>query len=172
MSWVICGADKQGNPFPFEANSVKGSCRTALGSLLEAFDQPDTEEVLRARHSLGRQPGLYTLMWDDGVILRLAGFWVVFGHHYLEDGPFGPPDKTPPYVEDMLEALTEEVWWKNYAVYPEQDQQWKPTILFEWPNDLANRAQLRPPGLPLPDSEFAQEEEDDVGAEFWLERLQ
>ena len=79
MSWIICGADKQGNPFPFEANSVKGSCRTALGSLLEAFDQPDTEEILRSRNSLGRQPGLYTLMWDDGVILRLAGFWVVFG---------------------------------------------------------------------------------------------
>ena len=172
MSWIICGEDKQGNPFTFEANSVKGSCRTALGALLEAKDQPDTAEVLRSRQSLVRKPGLYTLMWDDGTQPLLAGFWIVFGHHYLEDGPFGPPDKTPPYVEEILEALTEEVWWKNYSVYPQKEQQWQPTIILEWPNDLANRSQIRPPGLPLPDSEFAQEEEDDFGAEFWLERLE
>ena len=40
-------------------------------------------------------------MWDDGTQPLLAGFWIVFGHHYLEDGPFGPPDKTPPYVEEI-----------------------------------------------------------------------
>ena len=106
------------------------------------------------------------------MVLHLAGFWIVFGHHYLEDGPFGPPDKTPPYVEDILEALTEEVWWKNYSVYPQKDQEWKPTIILEWPNAIANRSQLRPPGLPLPASEFAQEEEDDFGVESWLERLE
>ena len=172
MSWIICGEDKVGNPFPFEANSVKGSCRNALGNLLETMDQPDTEDSLRARHCGARKPGLYMLLWDDGVVVSLAGFWIVFGHHYLEDGPFGPPDKTPPYVEDILEALTEEVWWKNYAVYPTAEQTWKPTILLEWPNAIANRSQLRPPGLPLPASEFAQEDEGDFGVESWLERLE
>ncbi len=178
MSWIICGEDKVGNPFPFEASSVKGSCRHALGDLLEIMDQSTPGEVLRARHSLARKPGLYMLLWDQeageggGSQIQLAGFWIVFGHHYLEDGPFGPPDKTPPYVEDILEALTEEVWWKNYAVYPKQGQEWKPTILLEWPNDISNRSQLRPPGLPLPASEFAQEEVDDFGVESWLERLE
>ena len=40
MSWIICGEDKQGNPFTFEANSVKGSCRTALGALLKQRTNP------------------------------------------------------------------------------------------------------------------------------------
>ena len=119
MSWLICGEDKQGNPFAFEANSVKGSCRVALGQLLEAQDLMDSADILRAHQSLVRKPGLYTLMWDNGSQLFLAGFWIVFGHHYLEDGPFGPPDKTPPYVEEILEALTEEVWWKkSFCISP------------------------------------------------------
>ena len=58
MSWIICGEDKLGNPFPFEANSVKGSCRNALGNLLETIDLPDTEDVLRARHHQQIDPGL------------------------------------------------------------------------------------------------------------------
>lgn len=172
MSWIICGEDKQGRPFSFEANSVKGSCRVALGALLEASNKSGGADILRARKTTARQPGLYKLLWDDGNQVHLAGFWIVFGHHYLEDGPFGPPDKTPPYVEDILESLTEEVWWKNYSVYPKRDKEWSPTIILEWPNDLANRCQLRPPGLPLPDTEFAQDEADDFGAEFWLERME
>ena len=172
MSWIICGEDKQGNPFKFDSSAVKASCRVALEALLMADNKKDGMEILRSRATDARKPGLYKLLWDDGVTLSLAGFWIVFGHHYLEDGPFGPPDKTPPYAADILEALTEEVWWKNYMVYPKKDTQWSPTLILEWPNDLANRSQLRPPGLPLPDSEFAQEAEDDFGAEFWLERIE
>lgn len=172
MSWLICGSDKQGNPFSFEANAVKGSCRATLSTLLEVLAGEDPLETLRARSGFARKPGLYQLLWDDGSNIYLAGFWVVFGHHYLEDGPYGPPDKVPPYSEDILEALTEEVWWKNYAVYPREENTWKPTLIFEWPNDVSNRSLLRPPGLPLPSSEFAQQKDDDYGAEFWLERFE
>ena len=172
MSWLICGSDKQGNPFSFEANAVKGSCRATLSTLLEILSGEEPQETLRARGSFARKPGLYQLLWDDGTKISLAGFWIVFGHHYLEDGPFGPPDKVPPYSEDILEALTEEVWWKNYDVYPRTENVWEPILIFEWPNDVANRSNLRPPGLPLPSSEFAQQASDDYGSEFWLERFE
>jgi hypothetical protein len=172
MSWIICGSDKQGTPFSFEANSVKGSCRNTLGILLETLKEEDGVETLRDRVSLARKPGLYQLLWDDGSTVYLAGFWIVFGHHYLEDGPFGPPDKDPPYVEDLLEAMTEEVWWKNYPVHPRVKNRWRPTIILEWPSDISYRSSFSPPGLPLPASEIAKDIEDDTGAEYWLERIE
>ena len=56
------------------------------------------------------QPGLYLLLNDDGDFPQLVGFWIVFGSAY-RGWPQGP-DRDPPYAQEILEALTEEVWWK------------------------------------------------------------
>ena len=90
----------------------------------------------------------------------LVGFWIHLGAHYLEDGVNGAPDKDAPYAGEILEALTEEVWWKNLDVYPLDGKTWKPIIILEWPSELAYRSMLSPPGLTMPESEYAVIEEE------------
>ena len=134
MKWLIC-SNKQGRPYAFEAASIKGSIRNALSDLLSlkqlklSEDEESGADQLRNRNTNHLFPGLYLILNDDGQNFpRLVGFWVVFGHHYLEDGPQGAPDKDPPYAQEILEALTEEVWWENYVVYPREGKTWNPLI--------------------------------------------
>jgi hypothetical protein len=174
MNWIIC-ANRRGAPYNFEASSIKGSIRTALGDFLSSKQDQDREEAkanLRLRNTKEMRPGLYLLLNDEGDFPQLVGFWLVFGPAYLEDGPKGAPDRDPPYAQDILEALTEEVWWKNYDVYPYAKKVWNPLIVLHWPSSLAFRSRFSPPGLALSSSEFATGEEIDLAPHSWLERFE
>ena len=172
MNWIIC-ANGRGEPYAFEASSIKGSIRSALGDLLKAKQDKNREKVLenlRLRNTKNLKAGLYLILGDEGDFPKLVGFWVVFGKTFLEEGPKGAPDKDPPYAQEILEALTEEVWWKNYEVHPYANKVWNPIIILHWPSSLANRSQLAPPGLGLSSNEFAQSADVDLAPHSWLER--
>ena len=163
MKWQLIGKNRKGDPFAFESSAVKGAIRNALlsyGGWMR--DGEDAESILQ-RRSLLAKPGLYLLFNNDTEEPKLAGFWVVFGHHYLEDGVRGAPDRDPPYADDVLEALTEEVWWKNLDVWPLANKTWRPVLIFEWPSDLSFRSEAAPPGLGMPDSEFAENSDLELG---------
>ncbi len=189
-NWFLYG------PFPFEASAVAGSTRTALAHLVEQYQSAERWQRLHHPAAQPDQPGrtdarkagIYLLMHtDEGVppmrvrrgkspaLLtekpQLAGFWVVFSHTYLGEGVVGPPDKEPPYAKGILDACTEEVWWKNLEVYPGGHGVWKPGLIFEWPSELAFRSTLPPPGLPLSPDEIADPDGEDKVSGDWLERL-
>lgn len=95
------------------------------------------------------EPGLYVfLRGPDASSLAIAGFWVVFGANYLDEGTLGPPDKHAPYANGLLDAATEEVWWRTLKVDSPIPGQWRPVIVLEWPESLAVRSGLAPPGVP------------------------
>ena len=100
----------------------------------------------------GNEPGLY-LLWDMSGEPALAGFWLTFGTDYLDRGPVGPPELEPPFVEDLLTAATEAVWWKYLPVTPHHKGTWTPTVVMEWPAALAERSSVPPPGAPLAETE-------------------
>lgn len=190
-NWFLYG------PFPFEASAVSGSARAALAHLVEQYQSPERWSQLhkpapqpeRPGRAVGRRPGIYLIMRTEDAIgpLRpnkaqdldrltqkpqVAGFWVVFGRSYLGEGVVGPPDKEPPYIEGVLDACTEEVWWNNLEVYPGGNKTWRPSAVFEWPSELAFRSSIAPPGIPLSPDEIADpDEEEKFGAGDWLESL-
>ena len=43
MNWIIC-ANGRGEPYAFEASSIKGSIRSALGDLLKAKQDKNREK--------------------------------------------------------------------------------------------------------------------------------
>ena len=94
------------------------------------------------------QGGLYALWRLDRGALALAGFWVCFGPKYFELGPAGPPDREPPFAREILDVVTEAVWWRwaRPAIWPSQKNRWQPMIVLEWPEPLAVRSKLPPPG--------------------------
>ncbi len=189
-NWFLYG------PFPFEASAVAGSARTALAHIVEQFQSqdrwgrlhyPSRQPDLPGRTD-ARKPGLYLVLRSDEEVPpyhprrtnhlkefstkpQLAGFWVVFNHTYLGEGVVGPPDKEPPYAQGVLDACTEEVWWKNIEVYPRSEGSWKPCMIFEWPSELAFRSTLSPPGIPLSLDEIANPDAEEIGGGDWLERL-
>ena len=138
MTWLFCGKNKKGEPFPFDASSTKASVRVALADLINLYSVDNGDDRLRQRHTrhLVTPPrsasgGLYLIFQDDEVgFPKLAGFWVVFGPNYLAEGVQGAPDRDPPYAADMLDALTEEVWWRNLATTGAK-KAWYPILLFE-----------------------------------------
>lgn len=189
-NWFLYG------PFPFEASAVAGSARTALAHIVEQFQSIERWETLHypskqpdaPGRTDGRKPGLYLVLRTEEEVPpfhprrtnhltaftqkpQLAGFWVVFSHTYLGEGVGGPPDKEPPYAQGILDACTEEVWWKNIEVYPRQEGSWKPCMLFEWPSELAYRSTLAPPGIPLSLDEIANPDAEERLGGDWLERL-
>ena len=179
MSYFYLGQNKRGTPFPFEASSVKGSVRKALSLMRDIFrecqrkveldmngDPLSEDDKLGKYHGDLQQNGMFLILHQKS----LVGFWIHLGAHYLEDGVNGAPDKDAPYAGEILEALTEEVWWKNLDVYPLDGKTWKPIVVLEWPSELAYRSMLSPPGLKMPESEYAVIEEE-TREEFWLERL-
>ncbi|MEL6345919.1 MAG: hypothetical protein AAFV53_22600 [Myxococcota bacterium] len=191
-NWFLYG------PFSFEASAVAGSARGALAHLVEQYQTQDRWSRLHVPSSQpelpgraeGRKAGLYLILRTEEEIgpyqprrkqryeplqqqPRLAGFWVVFSHTYLGEGVVGPPDKEPPYVQGILEACTEEVWWNNLSVYPHSPEEgtWKPCLFFEWPPELSFRSELAPPGLPLSADEIANPEAEETRLGDWLEQV-
>ncbi|MFM2247857.1 MAG: hypothetical protein RL071_3932 [Pseudomonadota bacterium] len=162
MSWLYEG------PYPVDLGAVGASVRRALENAearLGAARQPGGGEV-SGLSSANRGPrptaeGLY-LLWKPGAPPELFGFWLVFGNAYLDQGVDGPPDTAPPYVDGLLTALTEAVWWE-YLV-PVRPARWSPVVVLEWPHTLAARATLAPPGVVSAEQGSALE----ISAGNWL----
>ena len=133
-------------PWAIEAGSVTASARTALseaGAALRAGDLSALPHNPRAD-----QPGLYLILQEGSDRPVLEGFWIVFGPSFLDDGPVGPPERVPPYAGGLLDAATEEVWWKNLPVSDGGSGLWRPIIVAEWPSSIAVRSSAAPPGVP------------------------
>ena len=168
-------------PFPFDVNAVTTSARGALGKVNAALEAGLGDRLLETE-SYGEEPGLYLVLRSDGdKEPRIAGFWVVFGVGYFDEGVTGPPDRHPPYARGLLDALTEEVWWRNLRVASDRKGVFLPVVILEWLPSMAVRASLYPPGVhqlvddegedELPDeiagmAEFADLEEDE--GDDWL----
>ncbi len=121
----------------------------------------------------GQDPGLYVVLWTDALTGPdapiIAGFWVVFGAGYLSDGTAGPPDHHPPYASGILEAVTEEVWWRNLPVHTDRRGTWRPVIVLEWSAPLAIRSTLPPPGVAQRGADDAPADAGEV--EAWLDPI-
>ena len=159
MSWSYEG------PYPIDLGAISASVRRALEDAEARMggtgrrDGPAT-----APNDRGPRPtaeGMY-LLWRPGAPPSLAGFWFVFGASYLDQGVDGPPDTAPPYVDGLLTALTEAVWWE-YLV-PVRPARWSPVVVMEWPPALASRATLAPPGVPSTERDGNH----DLGSGNWL----
>ncbi|MFH1466855.1 MAG: hypothetical protein ABIO70_20900 [Pseudomonadota bacterium] len=158
-------------PFPFDPGAVGTSTRAALAALRERLEAERPEAMLEAS-AHGGEPGLYLLLAPASPSApgrpSLLGFWVVFGATYLEQGPVGPPERHPPYAMGILNALTEEVWWRTLPVVGFQRRTWCPVIVLEWLPLLANRSALPPPGVGGA-SAGGGGGEDDAGRGAWLD---
>ena len=146
-------------PFPLDLQTVGASARAALGPARLGMDDPSFSDRLIKKGSTGEEPGLYVL-WDDPpgsssqAQPSMVGFWLTFGPSYVEGGPQEPLDRHPPFADEVLEALTEEVWWQGLRVTPrDPDPRWRPLIVLEWPADLADRSACPPPGVPTPQND-------------------
>ena len=113
------------------------------------------------------QGGFYVLWRMEKGALALAGFWVCFGPKYFEAGPAGPPDREPPFAREILDVVTEMVWWRwsRPAVWPCQKNRWQPVLVLEWPEAIAVRSSFPPPG-PANERTEAESPEDMSGD--WL----
>jgi hypothetical protein len=175
-------------PHPFDLKTVVASTRAALASVgatiragrgddlldglgasVDAVELPDGS-VRVDRGSNVAEPGLYLLLRHDGTgaSVAIAGFWVIPDGDYVNNGPAGPPDRVPPFVQEILDAATEEVWWRNLKVNLAKDKSWRPVVVLEWLPHFAQRSSLAPPGTPLVEPE-AREVFDDEHRETWLE---
>lgn len=142
MSYRLLG------PFEFDEDAVVPSGREALSSVADAIKAGRPGGVLAP--ASGRLAGLYILASLDGEDVKqtkIVGFWVVLGRTYLAKGPAGAPDREPPIAKQLMEAATEEVWWKRLPVKQAKGV-WTPLIVLEWPPMLAYRSAYAPPGMP------------------------
>lgn len=137
-------------PFALDPDSVVVDARAALSAAREQVADPGSVS--------GDQPGLYLLWAIDESQASLAGFWLTMGSRYLVAGPVGPPDTHPPFVEALLSAATEEVWWEGLSVRAAKTGLWTLIIVLELPPALADRAALHPPGTQRPRVEGAEEQ--------------
>lgn len=114
------------------------------------------------------QGGLYVLWRLERGALAMAGFWVCLGPKYFELGPAGPPDREPPFAREILDVVTETVWWRwaRPAIWPAQRNRWQPMIVLEWPEPLAVRSKFPPPG-PDGGAALAEAPEDSIG-DYWM----
>ncbi len=140
MSYALVG------PFAFDTGAVLARGREALASVQRRIRDERLAELL-ARNPSGEQPGLYVLLSEGEGGSRIAGFWVTFASTWFDDGTPGPPDRHPPYAGGLLDAATEEVWWKNLTVTDDGRGTWSPVIVLEWPAEMAVRAAHPPPGV-------------------------
>ena len=141
MSFTLHG------PFPFDVDAVATCARAALGKVNAALDAGLGDRLLdTAAH--GKDAGLYVVLsTGDRGGPRIGGFWVVFGTRYFDDGVTGPPDRHPPYARDLLDAMIEEVWWRNLRVATSRKGAFNPVVVLEWLPSLAVRSTLYPPGV-------------------------
>ena len=162
MSTVLYG------PFPFDEQVVVASARAALAVVTGMLRDGRGDELF-AQSATGEQSGLYvTLDQYNAGRAVITGFWVTFGSTYTDRGPAGPPGRQPPFALNLLDAVTEEVWWKNLPVSKSRNGRWKPTMVFEWPHFLASRSSLSPPGVPATFLEDSFEEDADA---TWLDEV-
>ncbi len=168
-------------PFPFDVNAVTTSARAALGKVNAALEAGLGERLLETA-AIGEDAGLYVVLTTDGTSEpRIAGFWVVFGLAYFDDGVTGPPERHPPYAKGLLDAMIEEVWWRNLKVATDRRGGFNPVVVLEWLPSLAVRSSLYPPGvdggamadaaeddLPEVIAELTDLESADEGDEDWL----
>ncbi len=143
MSYSLVG------PYPFDVNAVTTCARQALGAVGSALDAGRGTDLLDLAAS-GDEHGLYVVLSQrgpDDADPRIAGFWVVFGIGYFDDGVSGPPERHPPYAQALLDAATEEVWWRSLRVSGGKRGTWNPIVVLEWKPELAVRAALYPPGV-------------------------
>jgi hypothetical protein len=158
-SFILAG------PFPFDEKNATSSARNALSEVNIALKEREGRGVLD-QPSSGAEAGLYIIV-DLREKPAIGGFWLVHGPSYLETGPVGPPDKVPPLVAHLLDAATEEVWWKNLLVAGRVGDTWRPRVVLEWPGILAARSKLPPPGVPtktISDEDAAVDQ-----AEGWMD---
>jgi hypothetical protein len=155
-------------PFPFDEQVVVASARAALAVVTGLIRDGLSADIL-ASEATGEEPGLYvTVLADAKGNPLISGFWITFGSTYTDRGPAGPPDRQPPFALKLLDAVTEEVWWKNLPVTKSKGGRWRPALIFEWPQFLASRSALSPPGIPANFSEDAFEEDQDA---TWLDEV-
>lgn len=151
MSWYLQG------PFPLDLGSVKGSMKSVLAST-ERVDAGTFEgrADVRPAEGAGGAPGLYAV-WrkeePNGKNAQhgwsFAGLWLLFADNWIDKGTEGPPQSHPPYALEILEALTEAVWWKmRVPRWPLNGHVWSPLVVLEWPASLASRSTMPPPGVP------------------------
>jgi hypothetical protein len=121
------------------------------------------------------EPGLYIVLQYDETAAQvsntvvIAGFWLVIDGDYLVNGPAGPPDRVPPFAQEMLDGATEEVWWRNLKVLLAPDRSWRPVMVIEYLPHFAQRSSMPPPGVPNVEPEARELEEDDDHRETWLD---
>lgn len=161
MSTVLYG------PFPFDEKVVVASARAALSVVSGLLREGRGDELVQAG-ATGADPGLYIALDTSESAPRISGFWVTFGSAYTDRGPAGPPDRQPPIAVELLDAATEEVWWKELPVNRTKGGMWRPVIVFEWPPFLASRSALAPPGIPVP---FLEEVFDEDADATWLDEV-
>ena len=150
-------------PWPLEAANLTASTRVALAEVGAALRAGQAEELRGAGRA--EQPGLYLILQDEPRP-ALSGFWIVFGPSFLDDGPLGPPEAVPPYASGLLDAATEEVWWKNLPVAAAGPGLWRPLIVLEWLPPLAVRSSAAPPGVVVAPEQVGGARTDDEG---WLD---
>lgn len=149
-------------PFPFEAKLALARGRAALAAVGAALRAKSRPEPVATRLD---QPGLYIVLSGDPP--AILGFWIVFGPSFLDDGPAGAPERVAPYAAGLLDAATEEVWWRTLRVKQDEPGRWSPLIVLDWPPALAVRSLAAPPGVaaaPEPGPSQATVEE-----ESWLD---
>lgn len=164
MSYGLAG------PYPLDLKTVLACGRDALAAAGRALRQGTLDEAILAGGA-ATEPGLYVLIdRDDSGKAEVLGFWVVPGGDYLTVGPLGPPDRVPPFVQELLDAATEEVWWQSLVVRRAQAGTWRPLVVLEWQAHFANRSALAPPGVPFVDLEGSGEGAGE-DRETWLEAV-
>jgi hypothetical protein len=157
VSWFLQG------PFPLDLSSIQSSTRVALDAA-EAALRAGLEVLVENDASPGNAPGLY-IVWTTEPRYLVAGFWVVVGANWLESED-RPGERAPPFVQELLDAATEEVWWQNLEVHPREGNTWRPVVVVEWPPELSARSALPPPGVPARDIEAPEDAHEDDGD--WL----
>lgn len=149
-------------PHPVDLAVPNSAARTAIAAFISDCQDPEWRPPV----SSSRRPGLYLLIDTSGSSPALLGFHVIFGSGYLKIGAAGAPERAPPYAAAFLEAATEAVWWRNFAVTPITASVWRPVVVLEWPSGLAERSAHPPPGSITPSSTYAELESEEVGN--WL----
>ncbi len=127
-------------PFPFDPESPGAGARAALDAARSGAGPGPSD---------GADPGIY-LIWREAP-RGLVGLWVTLSPAWLEAGPLGPPDRSPPLVAALCDAANEAMWWEGLELGSAEDGssgsgRWSPVIVLEWPPALASRASVYPPG--------------------------
>lgn len=157
-------------PYPFDLKTIVASARAALAAVGATLREGGGAELFDSA-ATGTDSGLYVLLSADGPDGKpaISGMWLVIDAEYLSGGPLGPPDRVPPFAQQLLDAATEEVWWQNLQVNRDKNGAWRPLVVLEWPPHMANRSALAPPGVPYEDEQLHREMEEE--RETWLEAV-